>query len=243
VGIASYDPDAATIDLALYGQAGPAFVPIPGPHPKPSVNDVSIHFCGGGPEFTGPDRVPLLTEIGITIPASALYALGAPAGDGAFPRGARIQVVASNVESPPADAGPDDPVLLTFPPFVPPGVVTATNALQGEIIDVAVDGFAPSTLLDVALGELDIETGVVTDGTGAASFALEVPHTLAAGPRELAVHGADPNDIVTAETFIVILPFALPALGVRGVLVLAGLLLAAGSIAARRRRLGRAGAG
>lgn len=243
VGIATYDPGTASIDLALYGQSGASFVAIPGPHPVPSVNDVSLQLCGTTEEFPGPDRIDILTEIGITIPAEVLFALGAPAGDGAFPKGARVQVVASNVDSPPADAGPDVPGLLDFPAFVPPAVETAATALPDEVVDVAVGGFEPMTPLAVTLGELEIETGATTDGAGTASFPLQVPGTLAVGPRELAVHSVDPSDRETAETWLVIRPPGIPTMSLWGTLALVVLLLAgwrARRWAGRRHRPGAA---
>ena len=153
---------------------------------------------------------PLASDIIFSLTTGALADLDLDTLSGRlFPDGLAVQaagVVTLGDGEEFVDLGPDAVARLGFPDPDFPSIDVSGPVCAGDTLDVEVDGLAPWREVALYLGETRINPGVVTDGDGAAAFAVTVPADAVAGPTLLTVGVVDPTNAVTADTIIDLCP-------------------------------------
>jgi hypothetical protein len=162
------------------------------------------------PGYDGPDIFPFNTEFQATLSSelftTALATLGIEPDETGrtFPNGLRFQVATSHGPGMPVvDTNPPETVFLDFEADSFPQLSVPPRVAPGRTIPVAVADMPPGVPLHTLVGTFAVESpAVVTDASGAAQFALEIPSEAPLGAALLTIGVDDQDNAVTADGVI-----------------------------------------
>ena len=156
-------------------------------------------------DYRGEVAIPAFHEIEFRVSPEGVQLSGLGAGgapdprEGLFPRGLRLQSVASMPGVERFDMAPDDGAVQEFPRIEFPSLNVQPRVLQGEKVTVAVEGMPPNVVLKALLGPQMLPIQARTREDGSASFEMAVPIDTPLGPRLLTVGVDDRENAITAD--------------------------------------------